>query len=145
MTDEPKNKGGRPWLYRPEYCESVKEFLADGTHSIHAWAAKNGFTRRVVAKWAHDFPEFGEALDIAKGLKSHAIEEMLTTNEYGNAKTNFFVLALKNCSPDDWVEKKQVELSGTIETTRTLKDMSDDELAAIASGSGGRVIEASQG
>ena len=56
---------GRPTDYRPEYCDEVVSFMADGKHVIE-FAAHVGVAKSTVYKWAEELPEFSDALKKAQ-------------------------------------------------------------------------------
>lgn len=133
----------RPSLYKPEYCEQLKSFMEDGTHSMTAWAASIGVSPRTVQNWANEFEDFGQAYEVAKAMRTRAVERLLmdTTNAtsgwYG-----YMVRIITNTAPDEYRDtKQQVELSGEVKVGKSLKDLNDEELAAIATGSGDRASE----
>ncbi|QIC52902.1 putative terminase small subunit [Brucella phage EF4] len=57
--------GGRPTLYRPEYCETVIELGKQGD-SLAQMAAHFDVSRQTIENWASDHPEFLAALSRAK-------------------------------------------------------------------------------
>ncbi len=58
------NPVGRPTLYRPEYCNSVREWGRQGKSKAQM-AAELGVARRTLGYWAEANPEFLLALEEA--------------------------------------------------------------------------------
>lgn len=87
---------GRPTHYRPEYCQSVVEYFSSADsweinydlknsgkvlpHSklptFERWALSIGTTHKALPGWADRFPEFAEALEVAKGLQKAFLLEL---------------------------------------------------------------------
>jgi hypothetical protein len=49
--------GGRPTLYKPEYCQQVIDTLKDGNSLAH-FASDIGICRDTLTNWQRDKPEF---------------------------------------------------------------------------------------
>lgn len=104
-------KTGRPSKYDPIYCEQLIEHLSGGA-SIASFAASIGVARSTVHQWAEDYPEFSDALKVAKArcaawwearLRAIAIE--------GGAPgaATAVIFGLKNMASDDWREKQEID------------------------------------
>lgn len=59
------NKGGRPTLYKPEYCDRLL-FLAEQGKHIYEWAHALGVTTKTLYNWERDHPQFLHAFTRAK-------------------------------------------------------------------------------
>ena len=67
MTDE-KRPVGRPSQYDPVYCERVIELGKIGK-SVEQIAANIGVGTKTLYNWREEFPEFLQALELAKELE----------------------------------------------------------------------------
>lgn len=103
---------GRPSKYKPEYCDAVIEHMATGA-SLTSFAAEVSVARSVVQAWSHQYPEFGEAVAIAKckciAWWEKAGRHLATTGE-GNATA--VVFGLKNMGLEDWKDRREHQHSG---------------------------------
>ena len=65
MPPKPKNKGGRPTDYRPEYCEQLIEHMAQGfSYQSFAGVIRKGV--KTLYRWEEAHPEWLEAKEIAE-------------------------------------------------------------------------------
>ena len=60
MTKREKHPGGRPTLYRREYCDQIVDAMATGL-SAEAAAARIGISARSLFNWQRQHPEFLQA------------------------------------------------------------------------------------
>jgi DNA-binding XRE family transcriptional regulator len=81
-----KGIGGRPTLYRPEYCETVMSLGAKG-YSRARMAAHIGVSKQTLKVWENDHPEFLDALSRATTL-SQAWHEELAAESYKTREFN---------------------------------------------------------
>src|SRR5476649_1796084 len=58
---KPKHAGGRPTLYRREFCSQIVEAMATGL-SAEAAAAEIGVSARSLFNWQRQHPEFLQAI-----------------------------------------------------------------------------------
>jgi hypothetical protein len=65
--------GGRPTLYKPEFCQKASELYANGATDAEV-AEYFEVSSRTVYRWQAEFPEFCQAL---KGGKEHADERVV--------------------------------------------------------------------
>lgn len=96
MSDEEKRGPGQPTLYRPEYCDLVIEEMAKG-YSLGAFAGTVGVSRATINVWMAQHPEFLEATSRAKAARQA-------------------MGGLRNAGKEDWVDEKNVKLSGAVGT-----------------------------
>lgn len=115
MTDEtkPKGPGGRPSLYRPEYCERVLEFGREGM-SVVEMAAEIGVARSTLEEaWPAAHEEFSEAFARARELSQAWWERQgrvgLTAERF-NAQVYSRSMAAR--FPKDWRESKEQRVTG---------------------------------
>ena len=69
MADGDRQPVGRPTKYRPEFCETVGPFLAQG-YSLTAFAADCDVSRASINVWMGEHPEFLEAVHKAQAKKA---------------------------------------------------------------------------
>ncbi len=115
MTNEtkPKGPGGRPSLYRPEYCERVLEFGREGM-SVVEMAAEIGVSRNALEeRWPEAHEEFREAFARARELSQAWWERQgrvgLTAERF-NAQVYSRSMAAR--FPKDWRESKEQRVTG---------------------------------
>ena len=128
---------GRPTDYRPEYCEAVVSFMAQG-YSLTAFAGSIRVARDTLYQWMKAHREFSDAVNRARPARVAALEsKLLTARRGGEVAASIF--ALKNADPVEWREVRTTQHVHAI-----AERMTDAELFAIASGkhaSEGNVIE----
>jgi hypothetical protein len=101
------NKGGRPTSYRPEFCETVLNDASLG-HTLGATAARIGVARSTLSDWAHRFPEFAEAIELAKGIGQRFYEgHLIDIARRGGDSTRMSAikLGLFNVGGQDWKDR----------------------------------------
>ncbi len=112
MTEQtkPKGPGGRPSLYKPEYCDRVIELGREGM-SVVEMAAEIGVARSTLEEaWPAAHEEFSEAFARARELSQAWWERQgrvgLTAERF-NAQVYSRSMAAR--FPKDWRESKNVE------------------------------------
>ena len=112
MTEQtkPKGPGGRPSLYKPEYCDRVIELGREGM-SVVEMAAEIGVSRSTLEEaWPAAHEEFSEAFARARELSQAWWERQgrvgLTAERF-NAQVYSRSMAAR--FPKDWRESKNVE------------------------------------
>ena len=103
-------KGGRPTAYEPEYCQTVLDDAALG-HTLGATAARIGVSRSTLLAWVHRFPEFDEAVALAKCIRQRFYEgHFIDMARRGGDSTRMSAvkLALLNLGGEDWKERLSV-------------------------------------
>lgn len=133
---------GRPSKYDPSYCDLVLDLGAEGKSRAQI-AASLGVSRDTIHEWSRVHREFSDALRKAKDLELawwESAGQMNMTRQGFNATA--FIFQMKNRFRDDYRDVIANEHTGKdggpIEMRRSAKDLTDDELAVIASGSGPR-------
>lgn len=106
---------GRPSLYDPDYCNRVVE-LGNSGASVIEMAVDIGVARSTLeTAWPAAHPEFSEALTRAREASQVWWEkkgrDSLTTPGFQAAVWSRSMAAR---FPDDWRDKKEVELSGNL-------------------------------
>jgi hypothetical protein len=129
---------GRPTLYREEYCEKVIEAANQG-YSLTGFAGMIRVARSTINEWIDQFPEFSEAVSVAKGVRAMSWETRALNIGDGNGgpgAAGMVQFALKNLASDDWKDKSEQEVSGPnggpVETKSTIDVRSLDPAARAA-------------
>lgn len=157
---EESRKVGRPTKYKEEYAELAYKFSLLG--AIDAQLAQLlEISESTLNNWKHEHPEFSESIkkgkeiadvEVVEALRKRAIgysyEEIKTEeSDQGNKRvvttkevvgdTTAQIFWLKNRQPRLWRDKQEIDhqsSDGSMTPTRSAKEMTDDELAAIAGG-----------
>lgn len=147
--DHPKDKPegyvfGRPTEYRKEMCEQVIELGRQGKSHCQI-AAVLDVGRDTLYAWADAHPDFSYAITRARGLAQAWFENKGQTGlETQGFNASLWAKQVSCRFPDDYREVTRQELTGKngepIRVKREAAEFSDDELAAIASGSSPRAI-----
>lgn len=122
---------GRPSDYTPDIGERILAIMAEGL-SLTAAAAECDVGRSTVYRWKDEHPEFRDTVNLAMAKRQLFLERRLLTSDVGPIVTSS-IFALKNAGPEDWRDKREVEHSGDM-TVRKATDLSDDDLAKLATG-----------
>lgn len=129
---------GRPTDYRPEYCERIVALGNEGA-SVVEMAYECGCTKQTLLNWTEAHPEFLDAFTRAKTAsqvwweRKGRVGMEKSSQEF---QASIWSRSMAARFPEDWRETKATELSGPNGSPITVRkaDLSDDELAAIASG-----------
>jgi hypothetical protein len=115
-----------PTRYSEAFPEQLIELAAKG-YSLAGFAGAIGIERGTVNDWAASFPEFGQACARAKAARAYAWEtKAIRAVDSGlSGPLTFIAFALKNCAPDDWREKIEVQSNHTF----TLIGLIEESLA----------------
>jgi hypothetical protein len=103
-------KVGRPTSYKPEYCDSVIECMAQG-FSLTAFAGSILVARSSINNWMAEHPEFLEATKVGQAARTFKLEKGLYAAKSGPEATAH-IFGLKNADPDGWRERVQNEHTG---------------------------------
>lgn len=109
--------GGRPTLYKPEYCETVIELGKQGD-SLVQMASYFDVTRQTLENWASEHPEFLAALNRAKGhcqswWEKAGREGMFLGGSGFNAAV--WKKSMEARFREDYTERTETKLSGDAE------------------------------
>lgn len=105
--------GGRPTLYRSEYCKAVVEHMTEGA-SLTSFAAEVDVCRATITLWMNEHPEFLAACARGKAKCAAWWEKTnrgLAATGMGNQGA--CKLGLTNMAADDWREKSEVDVRMT--------------------------------
>jgi len=107
--NEPKRGRGQPSGYKVEYGEEIIGLMERG-FSLTAAAAKVGFSKQTIYNWMEAHTDFFDAMQRAKGLRQFFLEDKLLSTKNG-AEVNAAKWALACAFPDDWRERREVEVT----------------------------------
>lgn len=127
---------GRPTSYKPEYCKKIIDHMSNGS-SILSFAKSIGTGRETLHGWAREFPEFSDALKLAKEYCELWWEEqgkMGLWEEQGERKISVGLFRWCTAARFGWREKQEVEMDATLRSSplkEELKQKSTEELLDI--------------
>lgn len=125
--------GGRPTKYKEHYCDLIIEHMSEGA-SITSFAAEIGVARSTIDEWASNYPEFSGAVKIGKAKCASWWEKLGRNNAItGDGNATLVIFGLKNMAPEDFRDKQEVHQTGTMEHKHSIGEMTDEQLANIAS------------
>jgi hypothetical protein len=104
-----KSKGGRPTLYKPEYCEMLIEHMAEG-FTFESFAGVVRVARDTLFEWRRNHPEFFYAQRVGYGLLQLHDERILKHGMTGRNKdinSTLMIFKMKNCH--GWRDKIEFE------------------------------------
>lgn len=108
MTDAPTTIG-RPSLYRPEHCDTVRELLAQG-YNLTVAAGRIGVSRQTCYAWMDEQPDFLDAVNVGRAIGQGVWAEMLMHQaRTGDGNTAAIIFAMKNLYRDDWNDRTAVD------------------------------------
>jgi len=113
---EVKRPVGRPSLYDPAYCDQVIELGKIGK-STEAIGATLGVGTATLYRWRDEFPEFREALDIAKDFEllwweDQAMAYMVENKESDRLNASIWSRSMAARFPKKYRESVKQEITG---------------------------------
>lgn len=63
MTEQKKNKPGRPTKYRPEMCQQVIDYMKEGK-SLTQVSVLLGISKETLYQWKDTYPDFSDAIKV---------------------------------------------------------------------------------
>lgn len=124
--EKPKHPGGRPTLYRVEYCDKVIELGKEG-YSKARMAAHFDVAKQTIDEWAKQFPEFLDALSRAR-THSQCWWEQKAQGGIENRDFNAGIWdkSVKSMFREDYTDRSISEIVGKDDGAIELKDASAD-------------------
>jgi hypothetical protein len=115
VADEEKRPPWRPTDYKPEYCELVVSEMAKG-YSLGAFAGTIGVSRATINVWMAKHPDFLEATSRGKAarLKQWETAGLKSAYTQEGGHPGMIQFGLRNAGKEDWVDEKNVNLSGAV-------------------------------
>ena len=110
----PKYIFGRPTKYQPEWMLDKVIDLGMSGSSRAKIALSLGITYETLIQWEHKYPDFSDALKIAKLASQVWFEEVLQASILGEVDTPaaLLIFTLKSRFPSEYREVKHTEISG---------------------------------
>lgn len=146
--DMPPRRVGRPTDYDPAFCERVVELGKEG-YSRAMIAGELGVVRQTLHDWASRHPEFLDAMMRAKEFSLAWWETQGLRGIWSrDFNANAYKLQMMNRFPDDWRDRKEIELKGALANLDMTKlpnwaiariASGEHPLAVLASGEGGEL------
>lgn len=119
-----KNPPWRPSKYDPAFCQIAIDFMGEG-FSQTALAGRLGISKSTLYEWMETYPDFSDALSIAKPNRVLRLErDMLTTEN--SAVVNSRRFALINADAQEWRDTRVTENTHTAKVVYL--DESDKQL-----------------
>ena len=142
------NLGGRPTLFRPEYIEQARKLAELGATDREA-AEFFEVAESTLHLWKHTQPGFSESLKVGKEVADARVEQSLYRRALGYSHdavkimgfegiytpvefvehyppdTTAAIFWLKNRKPAEWRDKQDVEHSGHVTVTKTVREIVD--------------------
>lgn len=124
-----------PYKYKPEFCNMLLDHMSRG-YSFESFGAVINVVRSTLYKWCDDFPEFGDAKDIAFAKAQYWYERRLVAKVSGDfdceidAKeidTSSLIFALKTRFKDNYSERHEHAHDVTGDYERFLERLKNGE------------------
>lgn len=119
---------GRPTKFREEFCGMLIEHMEAG-NSYDTFGGEIGVCKQTLYTWEQEFPQFLDSKNLAflKGQRFWerlAIDNIISSKDGGSLNGSVWIFNMKNRFK--WTDR--VELTGTVQQSRELADLSDEEL-----------------
>jgi hypothetical protein len=101
--------------FRHEYCEELINHCALG-YTVASFAAVKRVSNHALNRWLSQYPEFAEAREVALQIRSMKFQTDMINASEGETRANpaSFIFALKNCDPENFREKIEVDQNITV-------------------------------
>ena len=118
--------GGRPTKYKPEYCEELVEFMAQG-YPYECFAATIGVGRSTLYDWEKEHQEFSDAKKVGKEMTYKALLEkgLDSLHDPGTLNNTVWIFMMKNMC--DWTDRKEVKSDNTNRVVNLSHAIDDDQ------------------
>jgi len=125
--------GGRPTLYKEEYCEEIVKCLRSGL-GFNSFADSIDVCVDTLNEWAKVHPEFSAAKKRAKCGKAAAWERksLLARDDPKRPSDATLIFMLKNAAPDEYKDRHEEDNKNDSAAARMLEGCSTETLSAIA-------------
>lgn len=123
----PRHPGGRPTLYRPEYCERAKELCRNGATNVDL-AHEFGVSTFTIGSWQVSYREFSDATRVGKKRTDDRVERSLLERATGASWIEEHPVTLREVRIN--LETKERVESQRVEVVRLLKSAPPDTQAA---------------
>jgi hypothetical protein len=134
---------GRPTSYEERYCDLLIEHMAKG-FSFESFAGLIGVSKDTLFEWNKVHKEFSDSKKIATekcrvfweniALENIINRETMVRDQDGNItqtktalNSSVWIFNMKNRFKDEWRDKQETEVSGTLSTVILPKPIGEDE------------------
>lgn len=107
---------GRPTKYDPAYCAKAIELGKRGK-TWTAIAAALGIARETLYAWSDTYPDFSDALKLARVHAQVWWEDTMqgqARGKYEGSNATAMIFAVKNQFPDDYRDRREIDHSGEL-------------------------------
>lgn len=101
-----------PGVYHPDYCLAVVGHLMTGV-GVLSFARSVGTSKKIVTKWAKEYPEFAAAIERAVTARAAYWEDKIIALGDAGKSTAHASWMLKNIDPDEYKDKTEVTSTNT--------------------------------
>lgn len=103
--------GGRPTVYKPEYCQQVIDHMKDG-YSLESFGGVIMVSKDTLQEWKNKYPDFSASIKIGEACSLHAHEAMGMAIATGQSKVSggaaaVWIFGMKN--KHKWTDKLEVQ------------------------------------
>jgi len=108
-----KNKGGRPTLYREEFCDQVEEHMSKG-YSKESCAGLLGISKQCLYEWIQKHEKFGDSIKSGEE-KSRLVWEKMGIEGMWAGKAfnpNVWIFNMKNRFRHEWRDNHDITTDG---------------------------------
>lgn len=133
--------GGRPTIYEQRFCDLLIDHMEKG-FSYESFAGLVGVSKQTIYDWEKANPEFLDSKKIGveksrlfwetQGIEGIYTTETFEQDENGSRSTKralnspVWIFNMKNRFKDEWKDKQETELSGSVGTVILPKPISED-------------------
>ena len=125
-----KSKRGRPSAYRPEFVAQAERLCRLGATDEELGRAF-AVDVRTIGNWKVDHADFFQALKAGRLDADAAVADSLYRKALSGDVTAC-IFWLKNRRPDQWRDRRSVDAAITVTANRSIQELTDDELLALA-------------
>lgn len=102
MLIKPQPGEQRALKYDPEFCWTIRTLAQDGKFP-ESWCAEIGVTMSTIYRWADEYSEFNEAVEISWHLLNHFWTEYAVTNLSNiDLRSTVLLELLRKRFPETW-------------------------------------------
>lgn len=126
---------GRPTLYKPEYCQSLIDFMAQG-FSFKLFAGEIDVNEDTLFEWANRYPDFSDSkkkafIKCQKFWEQKALDHLVnfSSKENGSESLNTALWIFNMKNRFKWTDR--VDVTENLRTRTGLEEVSDEDLDAL--------------
>src|SRR3990167_9874656 len=121
-----KKKRGRPTIYKPEYCDLLREHMRKG-YSFESFGATVGISRDRISDWANKIREFSDAKKMACDESLLFWEKIAMAGMTGKIKgfnQVVWIFSMKNRF--GWKNQEDITVKAELSHDKLLKYIEED-------------------